>query len=123
MTTATPITLTQIAADIAANLQASMADIQLRMAKIDDVIAELRAAGVEIEIFERNCRVGSFAYSPAYASVILKVTNFAAASIVKPICKKHGGDWFDPDETVLSTMYDINVHIYGVDHSEEGKAA
>ncbi|MCP1289850.1 hypothetical protein NK214_06555 [Chromobacterium sp. S0633] len=123
MSQKTTATLKQIGADIAANLQSSMAEIQQRMEKIDGVITDLRAAGVELEIYEDNCHVTSFATRRAYGSVILKVTNHASASIVKPICEKHGGDWFEPDTTVLSTMYEINVHIYGVNHSAQDTAA
>lgn len=111
-------TMTEIAADIAANLAANMADIQQRMGQLDAVLDDLRAAGVELEIKPGRACICNYDAGTPYGSVTLQTTNNQPASTVRTICEKHGGDWFEPEKSVLSTMYGINVHIYGLDHSK-----
>ena len=118
MTTTPPITAAQLAATLATKLQADLADILHRMAKIDDVVADLRAAGIELDIQTNAGSLHCYSAGDPDGSVRLLVTNHAHASIVRPICEKHGGDWFEPTDSVLSVMCGISVFIYGVDHSE-----
>lgn len=112
-------TMTEIAAALAANLAPSMADIQQRMAQLDPVLDELRAAGVTLEIRISACRLNSYTDLKPDASVGLTTHNSPAASIVRSICEKHGGGWYCPEETALSTMHGINVHIFGLDLTDQ----
>lgn len=88
-------TMTEIAADIAANLAANVADIQQRMGKLDAVLEDLRAAGVEWEIDTQRCTIFCTYGQPAFGNAWFQITKHPGTDgIMHDICIKHGSDWY-----------------------------
>lgn len=107
-------TMTEIAADIAANLAASMADIQQRMAQVDAVLDELRAAGVELEINANNCSIGAYRGGKSRGVVSIQITKHpGGAAVMHDICVKGGTDWYmTENDYPLLSLNGISIHFH-----------